>query len=578
MQVNVTGLLLRDFAELYFELNRQRSGADSRESAIFAPSVLSTVGLRRATESRSVKVHNLTGLDIHVVPDSSAFDEQTGFVASGTLTLLEGPFDGLTLAEFQNHSLTLRIAESSKMLVGEREPVFDLPLKTPTEGGRLYLLNPTTYVYQTDYIEVLKLNGDGRASPDTVSTDAPFLVKAYYHAEPVVEWCMQNQRLRSNTSDLSSIPRGADLLSSNIWSPEDDPEELELAALSRDDSYFDSDGLERSGGAANENKAKFKSFWLRPYLKNDAPEWTDMTCTLQLARDRVMLPDNNWVWLNDWSVDVNGNLGESTDVDGWEYEADFETFAKTRRYYERGDACRRRRWTRTRMIIPPHLNDPNRIFRFVWETSSDEHGNLSITVRSNLRISNHTDLPLGFFVGSPSWGEDKFVGVARADEQINVPVILASAAYLRITKATGSPDETVPEESISSHRLMIIPSTHKGSTFVRASIDLKDVSRSTLNFVVEIRHNNGIIDIFVEPILRVVNLLPSTLECQMGEAIRNNDRRVIDPRAAIGKRKKKIANTETLKILPGKSDSSTAVNPSWKPHISFRVVSKLVSF
>src|SRR3569832_1859089 len=103
-----------------------------------------------------------------------------------------------------------------------------------------------------------------------------------------------------------------------------------------------------------------------------------MTCTLRMARERVMLPDNNWIWINDWTVDLSGKLGDDTDAVGWEYQADFETFTRTRRGYHRGDSCRRRRWMCTRIVRPPRLDDPLRQLKFVLESVRDENGNYNI--------------------------------------------------------------------------------------------------------------------------------------------------------------------------------------------------------
>eukprot|EP00957_Ditylum_brightwellii_P013994 1055711-Ditylum_brightwellii.AAC.1 len=70
-----------------------------------------------------------------------------------------------------------------------------------------------------------------------------------------------------------------------------------------------------------------------------------------------MLPDNNWIWVNDWTIDLSGKYGLSADADGWEYKADFETFKRKRRFYNRGDFCRWRQWTKTCMVKPPMLDD-----------------------------------------------------------------------------------------------------------------------------------------------------------------------------------------------------------------------------
>lgn len=51
------------------------------------------------------------------------------------------------------------------------------------------------------------------------------------------------------------------------------------------------------------------------------------------------------------TVDLHGMLELDTDADGWSYAMDFETFSNSKCYYERGAACRRRRWTRTVSLL-----------------------------------------------------------------------------------------------------------------------------------------------------------------------------------------------------------------------------------
>ena len=68
----------------------------------------------------------------------------------------------------------------------------------------------------------------------------------------------------------------------------------------------------------------------------------------------------------DLTVGLNGPLGDVTDDDMWNYITDFDSFNRSQRYYWRGDTYRRRKWTRTRIIFPPTMNDP----MFVIYTSS----------------------------------------------------------------------------------------------------------------------------------------------------------------------------------------------------------------
>lgn len=550
----------------------ERPNEQTEDGGFLSPTALSTVGLRRATETRSIKVHNRTGLDVHVYPDATGFDPDSGLVSNNTTKSLHN-ISGL---ESESVSLTLRLSQSAIGCVGEREPVYDLPLASSHSTSRIFLLRPVaTYEFGASESYLSSII-EGRASPETILSGATHTDFTHQNAEPVVEWCMECQRLRSTTVDVFSIDKGRDLLSSYTWSPDDAMyEDVEVTRELM--KSLSEDGLEPASNQSPrrpkrlQSSTRQKSNWSRPYLKNDSPEWTDLTCTLRMARDRVILPDMNWLWVNDWSVEL-GELGESTDADGWEYEADFETFTRTRRDYLKGDSCRRRRWTRTRIVKPPRLDDPLRLLKFVWESSMDDDGNYDVVVRSHLRVTNATGIPLTFFVYSPSWDDDVSIGTAKPTEEISVPIHLASAVYMRLAKPAGSNYSANVRDYVSSERFVILPMSHTSLNYIRTSMTLEDVSSTTLHYLIEIKSDHGVVDITVQPVVRVINLLPCQLECQLGEVLEAWDTRTADGRPILGNTgQKRIAQCETITIASGKDGVSTALSPWGKPHISLRV-------
>jgi len=611
--LNLTGIFLRDFAEMDFDILRSRKEEDTKNSVDSAekaltPKVLSTVGLRRATESHVVEIENRTGFDMYITPPGSVsqvqrapastvrFDiPEPGFVKDGATVSLDSimsnvPYKGGKRAEIPT-KLSLRLAPSSIQAVGERHSVDDLPIYSPP-GHANFIRTFDPLVSLANKKSSSWRGKGGRASPETVQSDYTrndFISDfAYYNAEPVIEWCFQLQRLRSSTVDVFSLQKGRDLLSSSVWSPEDEINDNVIdfthylgseAPVDHKDSEGCSEEVMRR--ASNTElfdrksavaRAPHKSNWLRPYLKNDSPEWTDMTCILRMARERVMLPDSNWIWVNDWTADLSGKFGESTDADGWEYEQDFETFTRDRRFYQRGDSCRRRRWTRTRMVKPPKLDDPYRPLKFVWETSRDQTGNYSIRVRSPLAFYNHTSLSLTFFLYSSSWEKDVKVGRADPGDSLCVPVALASAAYVRLARRLGTNDSSSIDDFAKSDRVMILPTSPNSTTYVRTTIHLQDVSSTTLHFLVHIKADKGTVDIGVEPVMRIINLLPCQLECQLGEVLRGaSNKKFEDSRPVIGNNGKRIGNAENLQIASGQEGKCAAVDPVAKPHISLRV-------
>jgi Integral peroxisomal membrane peroxin len=345
VHLNVTGLLLRDFSELQADLLRDRSGVSTTGYGILHPSALSTVGLRRASENSSVIVHNKSGIDIEIAVGSEDY-----LIANETICTI-GKTEG------DDISVSLRVTTSSAGLIGEREPVNGLAISRRGNSAVVHLLksvlpSPSLQSGESGLSRCI----EGRSSPESMLTDLTAALDwGYYNAEPVVEWCMQNQRIAPGVSDLFSLTKGKDILSNIVWSPEDDLHlenhnldpysfgnnaERELLSISQLDSP-------EQKKTSLQVQSQRRTNWLRPYLSEDPPEWTDMTCMLRMARERLMLPDNRWMWLNEWTVDLHGKLGLDTDADGWQYAMDFEAFSNTKCSYERGAACRRRRWTRT---------------------------------------------------------------------------------------------------------------------------------------------------------------------------------------------------------------------------------------
>jgi len=193
-------------------------------------------------------------------------------------------------------------------------------------------------------------------------------------------------------------------------------------------------------------------------------------------------------------------------------------------------------------------------------------------VRSNVRVVNTTASPLSFFVFSPSWEDDVFVGSALPGEDLCVPVHLAGAVYMRIAKPVANAGQTPvsARACVKTDRFVILPTSHSSSKYIRTTMNLSDVSGTTLHYLVEIKSTHGVVDVTVEPVLRVVNLLPCQLECQVGETLMAGDSRAADGRPIIG-RPKRVAQGESTMILSGKEGSCTAINPWRKPHISLRV-------
>jgi hypothetical protein len=197
-------------------------------------------------------------------------------------------------------------------------------------------------------------------------------------------------------------------------------------------------------------------------------------------------------------------------------------------------------------------------------------------------LHNSTGSLLTFFAYSPSWEGDKFLGEVRPGEKLHVPVQLASATNLRIGKRCKPVgDGTSIEDFAVSQRVMIVPTSYTSSSHVRTSIKMEDfpvetsptdASSGELHYLVNVECCKGIVDVFVEPVLKVINLLPCQLQCELGEVLRSSkSRRRESRRQVVGGMGERIIGREKLIIPTGDEGKCTALNPASKPHISLRV-------
>jgi hypothetical protein len=229
--------MLIDYIKAHRSFNRSKPDPHSRASfraVTIDPSTLSTIGLRRATEGHTILLRNDTGIDFLISSSESAqsfYDlnrdicidqlveagSQRTLIASITSDRNSGLPSGFI------PKLKLQLTPSAVSQIGDREPLLNLPIFSAV--GQRISLHRLQPIFGKDRNEASGVPVPGRCSPDTVLSENSRITQteyAYYNAEPVVEWCMQNQRLRTNVADCYSLTKGKDLLSSQIWSPGDD--------------------------------------------------------------------------------------------------------------------------------------------------------------------------------------------------------------------------------------------------------------------------------------------------------------------------------------------------------------------
>jgi len=580
VNMNLTGVLLRDLAEMDFSIydsNHFRMNSitsTKREDLPTSAGVGTEIGSAFNASSQSLHISNHTGCDFFVCPMKCAgfkipkhshigsVDDSIK-VRNGEEVSLKSCITQKNISDLKYHTiqpLAFGLSQSSESEVGRRKILYSLPTANLSENSKkIHKLIP-----------LRRQENDKKYSSNK---NEPI----YY--EPVVEWCIQNQRLRSSTVDVYSIEKGKDLLSSQIWSPCDNFY-LDLGHLKAEEekNSFDLDD-EDLMDLDRETRSKVTGNWLKPYLTQDAHEWTDMTNTLRLARERVMLPDSNWIWVNDWTVDLSGEYCITTDGDGWEYSVDFPEFNRSRRYYKRGDTCRRRRWTRTRIFKPPPLKDPFRPLSLVWETKRSVDGNLTVVVRSNLTLINLTSIELSFFAFSFSWEDDQFIASIHPGDSKSVPISLATATYIRFGKKRHAKKNQKQKNSsitsgfVLSERLLILPTSYNSTTMSRTSVrgsgDLND-SKLNMNFLVHIKCERGDTSIIIEPVLRIINLLPCKLICKFGEMNGIGKGRKFSS-SMKEEENKDICKKEIISIETSEDAKVLSVHPVRKPHLSLRL-------
>ena len=607
INMNLTGVLLSDLTEMEFAFfrakhnNLKKKRVPSRLDYMPEISQVGTLdGASSTAATQPISFINESGVDIVICPmkfmnfePSDDWDINSSsdaiHVERGSRVSLDSNFINGDCKKTSNiaSSIAVGLSKSSELQLGKRKPILNLQMKSDIDHSiKLCKLIPSNRRQR----ETSSRKFDC-ASPETTISDfsaTDHSRKSMYHYEPVVEWCIQNQRLRTSTVDIYSIEKGKDLLSSQMWSPGDEfyldmgqVKDVDgLTGVIDGKDYLSFESEDDLSDNINSTRSRITGNWLRPYLKNDAPEWTDMTYILRLSRERVMLPDPNWIWVNDWTVDLNGEYGVTIDGDGWEYGVDFQEFNRSRRFYKRGDNVRRRRWTRTRIVKPPPLTDPLRPLQLVWETRRESDGSLLVRVRSPLTIHNQTSMTLSFFAFSYSWKNDQFIASIKPNESKSVPISLASATYIRLARKniahhdSDMQNEEIHSKYMMSERVMVLPTSFNSTVLHRTSIrwtenKTNSTSRNCLNFLIHVKCVGSITSLYVEPVLRIINLLPCHLQCKFGEMARS--RKVENQDVSEEMNRHNIYEKEIISIDTSKDAKVLSVNPLIKPHLSLRL-------
>lgn len=472
-------------------------------------------------KKKKIKIFNDCGINLFVAQMQSDLTEEDSVFESlddrqsqpkGKM-LKNGSYERFLAGEETYLGLMPMPTEEQEQILGQRAPLLDVPLH-PTKQIDIFHLSPK------------------------ISTDNG--INDVYGTDPVIEHCFQNQRLRSAFNESSALENGTDLLSSQVWSASD--------------QIF-------TQGVGNH--------WLHPYLDKDVPEWSDTTFTMVMVKNRTMLPDNKWIWVNEWEIDLSGEFGKEVDADGWDYAKDFHEFGKEKRYFKEGDTCRRRRWIRTRVMKSRLLDNIPRPIPVVWR-ASEVDGCQCIRITSHVLIKNNVKRSLRLLGYKFPWQDDRMIGNLKEGDTLSLPLTLSSITHLTIAILDDTNDSS-EQEFHKSKRLMILPTRYSCKRLYRPKIYLDAthtteelLSSRTLHFLVIVNHDNGLTEISIDPVLKVQNLLPCPIHYRLLEAAKQVDcENSFDSLNA--------EESEEREVDIGKEVSSITSDPSLNPSISFRV-------
>jgi hypothetical protein len=179
--------------------------------------------------------------------------------------------------------------------------------------------------------------------------------------------------------------------------------------------------------------------WRKPYMMGDPPEWTDGSGTIRRDIGSIQLTSDRWEWQGSWEIDMDGAVGKEIDAEGWEYATSFSffTMVSMRRACKTMDACRRRRWTRTRIPVAHSLSLQERPLTLFWDVHANKDGTRSVDLRSALQVRNELSYPILLRLQHGAWDRDVQLGPVNPGDTFSVPLLYSYASNLRVRPANG---------------------------------------------------------------------------------------------------------------------------------------------
>lgn len=188
----------------------------------------------------------------------------------------------------------------------------------------------------------------------------------------------------------------------------------------------------------NERYDPITGQWRKPFLLGDPEEWTDASGTINRAPQNIQLVDSisqQWEWLDNWAIDMQGIIGVEIDNEGWEYSSSFSslTIASHRRISMQLDCVRRRRWTRTRVPKATDMMEHLRSLFLFWDVKVLKNSCREITIRSCIQIRNNMPYDIEVLLQYKAWtGEGIVCGPIAPQDVFDVPLMYSCATFIKV--------------------------------------------------------------------------------------------------------------------------------------------------
>jgi hypothetical protein len=257
--------------------------------------------------------------------------------------------------------------------------------------------------------------------------------------------------------------------------------------------------------------------WRAPFLMNDPYEWADATGLVRKNIREISIDERVWIWQDAWSVDMDGEVGEEIDSDGWSYNGSVTSFTQTNcdRIMRPMDTIRRRRWVRAKVPVLPPAMECLKPLVVVWDVQSSKNGSVKVDIRSDFRIVNSMPFAISISLSNTTWSEDEELRPIKPDETFSVPLAFSAASAFSIRPHFDyyKDDVQLGDRPLSKYQwsqsILCKRQTHNFATTKNVICSCADSAPVCMQ--VGLKQKDGMLSLRVDPFFIVLNALPCSL-------------------------------------------------------------------